>query len=459
MATLGDLLGPGSAAGQMFVWSIAQQVVTALYTPYLQQLSNQVLAKTPVVPLSAADAAAAANRAFLDRDKAAAAAAASGVSAADFTVMQNLAGDAPSPTDLVTALRRGVIPRHGTGAGSVSFAQGIAEGNLLDKWTDVVAALSEEWPTPLTAVNATLKGQVDPGKGKELYQQFGGDPQWFQLLWDTAGSAPTPVEAVAMALRGIIGWQGSGPDATTYQQAFLEGPWRDKWQPAFQKAALWWPTVAEALELYKGGQQTEQETAVMLAQRGLTADQAAAWVGYADLTNIDAYRGLTESAILDMVVVGYVTDAQAKQMLAAIHKGTKAQEALIAYAHIRREVNSLNRAVRRIETLFADRKITADTAKNSLISLHIPPAQVNGIIDDWSAVAAVNVKTLTESQIADAFNYQVMGQGEAMQELENIGYTPYDAWVILSVKAKQKLPGEPARGPAAPPGTVTPGTT
>lgn len=459
MASLSDILGPGSTAGQMFIWAVAQQVVTALYTPYLQQLQNQVNAKTPVVPLSAADAANAANRAFLDRDRAAAAAAQSGVSGADFDVMRQLAGNAPSPTDLVIALRRGLIPQHGSGADSTSFQQGIAEGNLLDKWTDVVAALAAQWPTPLTAVDATLKGQVTPDEGKTLYEKFGGDPQWFALLHDTAGSAPTPVEAVGMALRGIMPWTGKGPDVTSYEQAFLEGPWRDKWQLAFQQAALWWPTVAESLELYKGGQSGEQETATRLVQRGLTASQAAQWMGYADLSNITDYRGLTESAILDLVVTGLISDAQAGTMLAAIHKGPKAVQALIAYAHVQREVTSLNRAVSRIETLYADRKITGDTARNSLHRLNVPPSQVEAILAEWSTIAAVNVKTLTESQLADAFYYGLLDQGEATQELVNIGYTPLDAWIVLSNKAKQALPGRPAQGPAAPLGAVTPGTT
>jgi hypothetical protein len=46
-----------------------------------------------------------------------------------------------------------------------------------------------------------------------------------------------------------------------------------------------------------------------------------------------------------------------------------------------------------------------------------------------------------------------------MQALEAIGYTPYDAWVVLSNKVKQPLPGKPPRDVAAPAGAVIPGVT
>ena len=77
----------------------------------------------------------------------------------------------------------------------------------------------------------------------------------------------------------------------------------------------------------------------------------------------------------------------------------------------------------------------------------------------WRIQAAASVKTLTASEIADAFLYKAMTQDEAMQELENIGYTPFDAWVRLSITAKGPLPHKPNKEIAAPPLAVIPGTT
>jgi hypothetical protein len=81
------------------------------------------------------------------------------------------------------------------------------------------------------------------------------------------------------------------------------------------------------------------------------------------------------------------------------------------------------------------------------------------MIDIWSLEAAISVRTLTEAQIVAAWEKDVLTNDEAMSELSNIGYTPFDAWVLLSTKAGNPLPDRPQQGPAAPLGAVIPGTT
>lgn len=459
MSGLEDVLGAGEGVKQLFLWGVLNQVIAALAAPYFQALANKVQADHPEVPLSAADAAHAVVRSYLSDGDGTAAAAKSGINPATFKIMQDLAGDAPSPEQLVEALRRGVIERDGQGAGSTSFTQGIRETNLLDKWTPVVEALAKQWPTATLATNAALKGQLSIDEAKATYAKLGGDPQWFEMVYNTEGNAPTPEEAVQMALRGIIAWDGTGADAVSYEQAFLEGPWRNKWAPAFKASVSWYPTEGEIGDLLRYGQITRGRAAELLGHRGITGGDAAAVMGYYDANAVDDYRGLTEQSVLNMVAAGYMSDAQAETMLTAVHKGPAAVKQLIAYAHLQRAITSLDRAVTRIGNLYQGRKIDRSTAHDALTGLHLPAAEIGDILADWETVASVNVKTLTEAQIADAHAAAIMTQAEAVQELVNIGYTPFDAWVLLSNKAKKPLPGKPAKGPGPPLGAVTPGTT
>ena len=459
MAGLEDVLGAGDAAKQLFLWSVLNQVIGALMGPYFVALQSKVNAGHPVVPISPADAAHAVVRSYMSQADGQAAAAESGVSAAVFAVLRDLAGDAPSPQQLTEALRRGLIDRHGTGAGSTSFEQGVRETNLLDKWQDVVAGLAQEWPSPADALRAALQGQVSVADGRALYEKWGGDPQWYQIMYDTEGSAPTPLEAVQMALRGIIPWDGAGPDVTSYQQAFLEGPWRNKWAPAYRAAAYYYPTASEAAEFLRYGVIDTQQAAEMLARRGVTGADAQAFLAYAQVNAIDDYRGLTESAVLSMVAAGYTSDDQARVMLKALHKGDAAIDQLLRYADLQRSITQLANAISRIGNLYQGRKIHADTARQALISLHLPAVSISTIIADWDAVASINVKTLTPTQIVDAWAAGIIDQAAAMTELGSIGYTPYDAWVLLSVKNKKPLPDKPASGPGAPLGAPPAGTT
>lgn len=459
MSALEDLLGAGDAAKQLFVWGVLNQVISSLMAPYFQALQNKVASDHPVVPLSPADAAHAVVRSYLSQADGIKAAAESGVAPDVFAILADLAGTAPAPEQLVEALRRGLIERSGAGAASTSFEQGIKETNLLDKWQDVVAGLAPQWPSPADALRAALQGQVSEADGKDLYAKWGGDAQWYQIMFDTEGSAPTPLEAVQMALRGIIPWTGTGPDAVSYQQAFLEGPWRNKWMPTYQAAAYYYATASEAAEFLRYGVIDQAAAAKMLAQRGVTGADAQAFIDYAEVNAIDDYRGLTEQAILAMVAAGYTSDDQARAMLEAVHKGPAAIDQLLRYADLQRSITALGNAITRIGTLYMGRKIDATTARQALLSLTLPAVNIDPILADWSAVAGVNVKTLTESQIVDAWAYDVLDQAAAAAELESIGYTPYDAWVLLSNKNKAPLPGKPAQGPGpllgAPPAATT----
>lgn len=459
MPEAAGVFGAGSTAEQLFVWQVVAQVIQALLAPAFTELQTAVNSVAPVTPLSPADAATAANRSFLTVDAATAEAALQGINATRFAVLRQLAGNAPAPEELAIALRRSIIPADGTGADSTSFQQGIAEGNLLDKWGPIIQQIARQVPSPADIVNAIVRNQVTEADGESLYALVGGDTDYLQLQVDINGRPPAPSELLEMAMRGVIPWSGTGPDVLSFQQGIFEGDSKDKWEPAYQILSQYWPTVSESINLYRWGV-IDQATAVQqMESRGLNAEQAAWWINYANANAINDYRGLTEQSVLSMVSIGYMTDAQATTALQALHRGPEAIEQLLDYAHIIRAIQSVNQAITRVGALFTARKITATTAQESLVRLGVQPVAVADIIQDWQTVAAINVKTLSESNIVDAFAYDVMDQATATQELINIGYSEYDAWVLLSVKNESPLPGEPSPVVAAGPGEVVTGTT
>lgn len=421
------------------------------WAPMIKALSAAVL--------SPADAADAVVRNFLSSADGADVAKRSGVSAADFETLVHLSGDAPGPQQLAEALRRGAIPADGTGAGSVSFTQGIAEGRLSDKWAPVIRALSLDWPTPVAALSAQLKGAFTGSEGKALYERLGGDPQFYDWLLFAEGSAPTPNEAADMARRGIIPKDGTGQGVTSYEQAFLEGPWRNKWAPAFWAYSQFIPTAREVITLLKDGAVDKATAASWMKRAGADDATAAAFIAEADTGTISDYKGLTTSAVLGMYYQRLISQSDATDILKSLHVSDAAAPLMLAYADLQRAIAQRNSAVSRVGTLYATRKITAETARHSLVTLQVPTDAIDDIMATWQLENSINVKTLTESQIVSAYGYGIMSEGEAMTELTNIGYTPYDGWVLLSIHAKAPLPGQPAPGPGAPQGAVIPGTT
>jgi hypothetical protein len=445
---------PGQGAGpdsDSFEQGIREGRLADKWIALIRGLADQVI--------SPADAASAVVRHFMAAGDGAAEAAKSGVSPELFAILTHLAGDAPAPGQLAEALRRGLIPRDGTGPDSVSFAQGIAEGRLADKWTGTIEGLAKIWPTPADALRAALTGQVSHADGLALYERLGGDPQFYQVMFDTEGSAPTPLEAADMARRGIIPWDGTGPDATTFQQAFLEGPWRDKWEASYRAAAEALPTEGELTEFLRYGITDKPTTATELAKRGITGDYATWVLDYAEAVSTYDFRGLTMTSVMNALTANIITEANARDILTQMHVSAKAADLLISYTQMQRAVSQVTAAITHVGSLYIARKIQADTARKSLSQLGLDAAAAAEIMQTWDLEASVTVATLTATQIVDAWDYSIIDDGQALTELQNIGYTPFDAWVLLSIKAKAPLPGKPSQGPPAALPGVTPGTT
>jgi hypothetical protein len=463
----GDAPGPDQLAAALRRGIIAKSGRGADSTSFDQGIAETRLHNKwgPIVDalsraiLSAPDAAQAVVRGFLSLQAGRQAAALSGVSEAEFAVMVELAADAPSPGQLAEALRRGVIPFDSGSAAKPGFKQGIQQGRLADKWIPMIQALAQLWPTPTDALEARLVGQVTTEESQDLYARFGGDPTYWQLLFNTRGEAPTPLELGVLANRGDIPWEGLGAQTISFAQGFHEGRWRNKWQQAYRHLAVFRPPESTIIEFLTHGIITNEQASDMLAHLGMDAATIQLYLQEAHFNATSDYRGATINQVLSAYHEQLLTADQATQLLEGFHVTPSAVTFMLDFEDAQRAFAAINNVVTRTRTLYANRKITETTAKNALLELGIAPVQIAGILKAWQLENSITVKVLTEAQIADAFAGGLLTQDQAMTELENIGYTPFDAWIILSLKLKQALPNQPTQGPAPPQGQVIPGTT
>lgn len=447
MASLRGIFGKDSAAYQLFVWQVASSIVGAILGPTLEILSQEINAAEPVVELTPAELAQLAARAYMNVGDAADAARRSGLNAERFNQLVSLAKGGLAVGDLAEALRRGIIPRDGLGESAVSFEQGTREAGLHAKWVDVAQDLAVKWPTPTDALDALLEGQVSADEGRRLYERFGGDPQYFTMLFNTRGNAPTPVEALTLANRGIIPWRGTGPNVVSYEQAFLEGPWRNKWLDPFIALGEYLPPPRTVTAMVRSGALDTKTATDLLVKQGLSKELAAAYVNDALSDQNKSERDLTTSQLLSMYGAGLVKQEDIVPILSAIGYSDQSIEWLLSYKDMQRAISAVNSAVTRIHSLYVSHKLDGPDAKQALLSLHVPADQVADIVSTWDIERSANVATLTAAQIASAWGYEIISRDEAMAELESLGYTPRDAWIYLSIKAKAPLDDAPPAGP------------
>jgi hypothetical protein len=468
MPSLGDILGGGAAADsgrQLFIWGVLYGFLSAVFEPITTEISQEVWEGSVQAGLHRAlspdELATMVVRGWISQGAGQAEAAKSGVDQGDFANMVNNRRNPIAPEEAAVALRRKIIPESAA-PGAVSFLNAIQEGNLGDQWATVIQQLATQIPSPADVLQGVLQGQLPPGTdGPTLYEQVGGqtvDPNtgfnWYEFMFNTRGAAPTPNEAATMALRGIIPWgDGSdgpvieGPGAISFYQAFLEGPWRNKWETAWREMSRYLPPPRTVTAMLKQGSLTVAQATDLLTMQGLTPDLVAAYIHSATTTKTAAAKTLSEANVLSLLNDKLIDVPTAVTFLEQLGYPANEAEILASTSQAAATISSLKANVSRVETIYLAHKIDRANALTMLAGLGLDAGSAAAKVADWDILKQANIRVLTPAQIESAWQYEIYDQQTAQTELEHLGYTPYDAWTLLSIKAKQKLPNPPPFGP------------
>jgi hypothetical protein len=446
---LGAIFGSESAFGQILQYGVMQQVISALLGPALEVATQDINAANPVAVISPPDLADLVVRSYLDLAAAAATAAKSGVSPEDFALLVKAAGDAPDTTTLMEAYRRKIIPLTGTGPDAVTVEQGLREGRLGNKWNAMIEALGVLPIGVADAVDAVVENQIPFEEGQEYAYQNGLDPDAFQILVNTRGNPPSPTELADMVRRGIIPLQGKGPDVLSFEQGISEGATKDKWIPAYEQAMTVLPPESVIQDWLKEGVIDTADAVARFQLLGYDQTSAENYAAEAVATAVSQYRQLTESDVVALYSGRAIDAPTATSMLNTLGYSDDIAAEILAVTDFHVEVGVRNAAIAKIQTYYLARKITDTEVVTNLDALGVPPTQRQELVSAWQTERDSNVKLLTEAQIVDAWEYQIMDADTAVSQLEALGYTPYDAWVVLSVKNKGPVGPAPAQGPGA----------
>lgn len=439
-----DLFGKGGIAEQLVVWQVAGQLLGALLTPALAGIQQSIASATLPTQLTPEALADMVVRNIIDHHEAAVIAARSGLSATDFGRLVLDTGDAPAPQQLMEALRRGIISWDSGQGGLPSALQGLRQGRLRDEWAPLIRELGFV-PIPVAdAVDAVVEGQISHDQGAQIAYEGGVRADDFQILVNTRGNPPSPVELIDLVRRGFIAMQGTGPDATTLQQGIFEGATKDKWEPLYERMVEALPPPRTVTALLRNGSITDEAATRWFQQAGLSHEAALAYAADAHHQKLAASKELAKGDVLQLYFDQLVTAEQAVTMLAPL--GYTAEEAHfeLALQDTKRVIQAVNQLIGRLHTLYVNRKIDRTAAINAMNAIGLPDGQQQQLLQTWDVERTSNVKVLSAAEIASAFYYQVMTQSEATTELRGQGYSEFDAWALLSVRAHKALPGKPA---------------
>lgn len=447
LGAIGDLFGKGSIGEQFLLWNVGSAVASSGLAPFLADLQAGVFYLDPSLPADPAMLADLVSRGFMPENNGADGAQYSGISGENFARMVQSRQRPPDLSMVFELLRRGAI-QEGSDDPTVPSLRGmLTDSGIHPGWIPLLTQLQYQLPSWTDALNAWLQGQLTEDEARVWYLKGGGDPDAFQWLYDSRGASPTPDMLGVMANRGIIPWDGTGPNATSYAQGFLEGPWRNKWEPFMRKLAEYLPPPRTVTALIHSGVLTDAQALDLFKKEGLSPELAAAYVQAAHHTKVATEKTLTESNIVKLYKDKLITKADAKAHLEKLTYSPTDADYLLELADVNTGANTATASINRIRTLYTSRKMNHAAAVKALTALSVPAEHITALLTEWDILEAVNVKSLSPAQIGAAFKDDIMSQAEASRELQVLGYTAFDAWVILSIEKKTALPDKPAQGP------------
>lgn len=445
---LGGLFGEGEAFRQLMIWEVGGEVITALMAPGLARLTQLINEATLTTPLSPEVAADLVVRGFMASGDGEAMAKLAGVAPGDFARLVKGAGDAPSTTTLVEAFRRRLIPRDSGDPAVPSLATGIREGRLDNKWIPMILGLGDVPIGVADAVDAVVEGQIPFDQGAQFAYENGISAENFRILYNTRGNPPSPTQLAEMVHRGVIPLKGKGPDVLSFEQGISEGATKDKWIPAYEQVMPVLPPARTITALHRNGTIDSTQALAWYKQLGLPQDVAAAYVKDASHGKTSTARTVAKGDILKLYADKLISRDEALTMLADLGWEKHDAELELELEDFHLEVAARSSAVTKVRSLFLARRISRAEVVNVLGQLGVGGPERDQLLQMWTLERDATLRILTVAEITSAYEYKILSEQEALAALVSLGYTEYDAWVILSIKAKAPLEGRPAGGPS-----------
>ncbi|MGD0020467.1 MAG: hypothetical protein ABSD62_14590 [Candidatus Limnocylindrales bacterium] len=440
----------GSLAQSFLIYGVGFSVASTVMQPFLQEVANTLWADNTYKPLDPSILATMAVRGIDPdttkitpvSDTIKAIAAMTGLSPQYMQAMVDATGMPPSPQDLFEMFRRSIIDLE-------DLARGLREGDTRDEWIPMFEKLAYTTPSPIDMVRAAVQEQLDYATANDLATQLGleppgyvaDNPDWFEIMFHIAGRPPGPVEMGHAANRGIIPWAGRGPEALTFEQAIAESDIKTKWTDVLQKMAAYWPSPNETRTLYDAGSITIEQAHAYWQAAGLDDTLQAAFAHQATIQQVAQERALAKGSVLEALYDMVIDEPTAIELLGDVGYFGKTAQYMVDLTLARRVVRAINMAVRKIGSLYVSFKITANDAKKAITTLGIPDEQATRLLEVWEIERTPEVRLPTIGELAHAVHYSGLPFDDAVEKAELLGYTHFDATLVIAAGAQMAPPG------------------
>lgn len=418
------MLNRGLITQDEAVLILTRNGVTPAYIDKLIQLRNIVLAP--------ADVALAILRGNITQDDGYAIAAQSGVSQADMDVLIGNTGEPPGLMQLLEAYRRGFIDKS-------TLQHGIRQSRVRDEWIPVVEQLRYAPMSVADAVRAVVENYMTPEEGAAIAQQNGLEPDHWQYLYESYGRPIAVGEALQLMHRGQM-------TVDEVKQAVRESDVKDKYIDKVVELGRRLVPERQIVTMIDHGVITRDQGISMLKEWGYTDTDASRLVNLGIAQHVGSHHTLSKTDTLAMYSDGLINKEQAVKYLEALGYTAELAGQMIALANYKQKAALTKLTMRGIEAEIKTGQITADKARQALVTAGLDAEQARAYVAEWEQTKRTVSRTLTEAQTLKAVKDGVISLDDGRTRLQAMGLSVTDIDILFKVEGfvpytPLKLPG------------------
>lgn len=431
MAGINDFFKSGGTAEQFLLWGVLQQLLGGALSPAVSDIAQAANTLDPVLPLSPTEAAEAVNRRIIDAATGTSEAAKSGIGSGRFLQLTDLAMSAPALPLVLQAYQRTLGQVGPNMSAPIDLDALLADLGINSRYFDLVKAAAFIQPSAAEVYTAWLTGQIEAAEAESRIAATGLDPSWITTGYNTAGQPPTPTQLLDMLNRGLIPESGTGQGVVSFDQGFLEGPWRNKWETAFLGLRYYLTPPRSVVAQLRSGAISITRATQELTANGLSPQSITEFLHEGSSSTTAAAKELSQAQIVAAYEDSLLSESEAHADLVNLHYSAADATLILALADKKAALAASKGATTRLKTLYLAGVNTATVTRTSLEALGIADEQITTLIATWDLQKAHTTKTLTESEIVAAVFYSGMSTETGHTRLMALGYSDQDASILI----------------------------
>ena len=407
---------------------IINAFVQAAIAPYVNDVSQAAWKLDASLALSPDQAADAVLKGWWDKNTGRDEARLSGIGDNRFDVMVELAGEPPGIMAMLDLWRRGLIT-------TAELDHAILESRIRPEWVDAVHLMATVAPSTAQVLSGYVEGHLSEADARTKWAHAGGRDEDFDWEFQTAGRPPGAMEMLHLYNRGLV----TEDEVIT---SIRESDIKNKYIPAVLELRRYLPPPRSIVAMVRQGAIDDAKATQLLQENGVTPDDAANFIRSAHHTRASAHKELSAGNVLTGYTEHTLTRTQATDLLVKVgYDTTQAGELLdirdAAIVHHEQQT-----MISHAHTLYTTHRITRSEASSTLDASGIDAGQRDALLRLWDIERTENAPRFTHAQITGAWRRGVVDDQWAFDQLEALGYTKQQAWILLA----EAIP--PARGSA-----------